>query len=202
MPDERGELRLRLVEHRPGWVKKLARGSALARYMVLNLHVQEVLLGIKELHGVTFGTPAHAAPRYAGNTAADADAARVEASLAVIDAFFRDLPAMTGLSPKSILFTVDGFRYPHTAETGRGTYFDLMRRTLLEKARGLGYEAIDLDEHFIPIHRRSGARFEFPDDAHWSGIGHGVAAQAVLASRFLSGQPPMPATILAPRPTH
>jgi hypothetical protein len=187
MPDARGELRLRLVEHRPGWIKEIARASALARYMALNLHVQETF-GIIELREFTFFTQAKAAPRYAGNTAADADAERLDVSRAVIDAFFRDLPVMTGLSPKSVLFTIDGFRYPQAAETGRGTYFDVMRRAFLEKARGLGYEAIDLDDHFIPIHQRSGERFEFPDDGHWSAIGHRVAAQAAQSSQLLAGR--------------
>jgi hypothetical protein len=154
-PDELGELRLRLVEHRPGWVKELARESALARYIVMNLKLHEVM------NVWIFSAPAKAAPRYAGNTDADANAARVNASRAVIDAFFRDLPGMTGLPPESVLFTLDGFRYPHAAQAGRGTYFDLMRRAFLEKARGLGYEVIDLDDRFIPSHLRSGERFEF-----------------------------------------
>jgi len=186
VPDARGELRLRLFEHHPGWLKDLARESALARYMVMNLHLQESMSAVGKLDAWLFSTPAKAAPRYAGNTEAAADPARVTASLAVIDAFFRDLPVMTGLPAQSVVFTLDGFRYPHAAETGRGTYFDLMRQAFLEKARTLGYEAIDLDRRFIPRHLQSGERFEFPDDAHWSGIGHGIAAEAVISSKGLA----------------
>ena len=186
VPDERGELRLRLFEHHPGWLKDLARKSALARYVVMNLHLQESMSVLGRLDAWLFSTPAKAAPRYAGNTDATADPVRVNASLAVIDAFFRDLPVMTGLPASSVLFILDGFRYPQAAEAGRGTYFDLMRRAFLERAHNLGYEATDLDEHFIPSHLRSGERFEFPDDAHWSGNGHRIAAEVVMSSRGLA----------------
>jgi hypothetical protein len=183
-PDERGELRLRLVDHRPGWGFEIARRSALARYVIVNLGVYSVIFNTKALGEFFFGKPANAQPRFAGNTDVAADATRVRDSLAAIDAFFRDLPGMTGLPPKSIMFTLDGFRYPDAAQLGRGTYFDLMRRSFLEKANSLGYEAIDLDERFIPRHLRTGEHFEFPDDNHWNGTGHGVAAEAVTSSQF------------------
>jgi len=187
-PDERGELRLRLFEHRPGWIKDLARQSALARYIVMNLNLQDVIAGINKME-VAFGTPANAAQRYAGNTDAARDPARVNASLAVIDAFFRDLPVMTNLPPQSVVFAVDGFRYPQAAEAGRGSYFDLMRSAFLKKALDLGYEAIDLDDRFISTHLRTGEHFEFPDDGHWNSVGHRIAAEAVASSQTLERAP-------------
>ena len=123
--------------------------------------------------------------RYAGNTAADAGAERLSRSLAALDAFFRDLPSYAGLPPSRILFVVDGLRYPDVAAASAGTYFDRMRRALLEKAASLGYAAIDLDPFFFEHHRRTGERPEFVRDAHWSSIGHGVAFNAVMASPFL-----------------
>jgi hypothetical protein len=34
--------------------------------------------------------------------------------------------------------------------------------------------------------RRTGARFDFSDDNHRNGLGHGVAAEAVLDSKLLA----------------
>jgi hypothetical protein len=185
VPDQRGELHLRLVEHHPGWLLEISRHSALARYLVMNVGLQQAIYASRSLAELIFGRPAQAAPRYAGNTDATADTERVRASLAVIDAFFRDLPVMTGLPPQSILFTLDGFRYPDAAEAARDSYFDLMRRAFRQKARGLSYEVIDLDEWFIPHYQRTRKHFEYLDDAHWNGIGHGVAAEAVSSSQLL-----------------
>ena len=126
-----------------------------------------------------------AAPQYAGNTDADANASRVRDSLAVINAFFRDLPQYTGLPPSRILFVVDGVRYPDGAAASSGTYFGIMRNDFLEKAISLNYDVIDLDPFFFEHYRRFAERFEFPQDGHWNSIGHGVAFNAVITSRFI-----------------
>jgi hypothetical protein len=78
----------------------------------------------------------------------------VSASLAAIDAALRDLPAIVGLPPDRVLFTLYGFRYPGDEANGRGTYFDLMRRILRTKAESFGYEVIDLDPASSAIMRR------------------------------------------------
>ena len=185
-PDAAGELQLRLSEYHPTALRELVLSSALARYLVFNLQVGPHLL---KLMTHPFGRPAMAAPeppRYAGNTDASADADRVRDSLAAVDAFFRDLPRYTGLPPSRILFVVDGMRYPAVAAAAKGTYFDLMRKALLEKASSLNYDAIDLDRFFFEQYRRSGERFEFPQDGHWSSIGHGVAFNAVMGSPFIA----------------
>jgi hypothetical protein len=177
-PDQAGVLRLRLTEHDPGGLIAIARHSALLRYLLINLRV---LHTIRQLHPIGI---ANAAPNYAGNTDASTDQKRVKDSLDALDAFFRDVPEVVGLPPDRILFTVDGFRYPTHVQPG--SFFDLMRRAFLEKAAAHGYEAIDLDTRFIPRHARTGERFDFSDDNHWSGLGHGVAAEAVLDSKLLA----------------
>ncbi|MEA2954511.1 MAG: hypothetical protein QOJ96_4031 [Alphaproteobacteria bacterium] len=185
-PDAAGKLTLRLTDYHPGWLIELGRSSALVRYVVVNLRLHEAIFHIKALGELIFGGPAHAQPRYAGNTEASIDAKRVSDSLAAIDAFFRDLPEVVGLSPENVLFTVDGFRYPESQRGGRGTYFDVMRSSFLEKARALGYEAIDLDPLFIARNRETGEAFELPDDNHWNSNGHRVAAEAAASSRLLT----------------
>ena len=186
-PDANGVLRLRLNPHQAGILISLARHSALARYVIINLGLQNSLLfALRPIGELIFGKPANAAPRYAGNTDASADEKRVRDSLAAIDAFLRDVPERIGLPPDRVLFTLDGFRYADAAQAGAGTYFDLMRRAFVEKAAALGYEVIDLDTRFIQRHARTGESFEFYDDNHWNAAGHEVAAQAVTESKLLA----------------
>ena len=184
--DANGALQLRLNPHQAGWLISLARHSALARYFIINLGIQNKIFSIRSLGELIFGKPAHAQPRYAGNTDASIDAKRVQDSLAAIDAFFRDVPERVGLPPDRVLFTLDGFRTADAAQAGQGTYFDLMRRAFTERATAKGYEVIDLDTRFIPRHARTRESFEFADDNHWNGAGHDVAAQAVLESKLLA----------------
>ncbi len=183
-----GTLKLELAEYQPGYLRQAAQHSALLRYLSYNLRTQEALqnLGIlgARLSGWFSGKPAPA-PVYAGNTAAEAGEARVNASLAAIDAFLNDLPAMTGLPADQIAFTLDGFRYPEAAASGAGTYFDRMRREFAARAGAKGYEVIDLDPLFHARYRQNRQFFEFPRDGHWNAAGHGVAADAVLKSRLV-----------------
>ena len=185
-PDANGVLQLKLNPYQAGALISLARHSALARYFIINLGIQNRLFSIRWLAEMIFGGPAKAQPRYAGNTDASTNEKRVRDSLAAIDAFFHDVPGRVGLPPDRVLFTLDGFRYAEAAQAGAGTYFDLMRRAFLAKAAALGYEAIDLDTRFIPRHARTGESFEFQDDNHWNAAGHEVAFEAVLESKLLA----------------
>jgi hypothetical protein len=177
-PDQAGVLRLRLTGHEPGGLVSIARHSALLRYLLINLRVLHTIRHLRLIGA------ANAAPNFAGNTDASTDPKRVKDSYDALDAFFRDVPERVGLPPERVLFTLDGFRY--ASDVQPGSYFDLMRRAFMEKAAAHGYEVIDLDTLFIPRHARTGERFDYFDDNHWNGVGHGVAAEAVLASRMLA----------------
>jgi hypothetical protein len=186
-PDSDGVLRLKLNPHHPGTLISLARHSALARYLIINLGIQNSLLfAVRPIGEFFFGTPAKAEPRYAGNTDAAADQKRVTDSLAAIDAFFRDVPERVGLPPDRVAFTLDGFRYADDAQALAGSYFDLMRRAFMQKGAALGYEVIDLDTRFIPRHAKTGERFGFENDNHWNAAGHEVAFEAVMGSKLLA----------------
>ena len=180
VPDFDGRLRLELAEYRPGWMRRIVSNSAVARYVFFNLQFPNVWRELKS----KFGSPAIAGPRFAGNTAAEADTARMAISLAVIDAWFRDLPDIVGLPPDRILFTLDGFRYPQGVPKG-DTYFGKMRQAFIAKAQSLQYGVIDLDQWFFADYEKRRERFEYPMDGHWNGFGHEVAARAVLTSDLL-----------------
>ena len=183
VPDADGEPQLRLFEYRPVSIRNAVLMSALARYLVFNMQ-----LGLRwlELKSLLFGGPAMAPSRAGGSIAADAEEKRVRDSIAVVDAFLRDLPEHSGLPPSRILFVVEGFRYADSAAAAAGTYLDRVRRALLEKAVSFGYDAIDLDPPFFEHHRRTGERVEFPRDGHWTAAYHGVTFDAVMASRFMA----------------
>src|SRR5262245_33704937 len=183
-PDGDGRLRLQLAPYRPGWMRPFVYNGALARYLLFNLQLQSVWREFKLL-------PFRSPTVYAGNTSAEADVTRVNVSLAVIDAFFRDLPDFVGLPTDHILFTLDGFRYPEMVPNG-DTFFNKMRQAFIAKAQSLRYNVIDLDRWFFADYAKRQARFEYPTDGHWNGIGHEVAAQAVLAEflRSLDGKHP------------
>jgi len=178
-PDANGVLQLRLNPREPGAWLTLARHSALARYLILNLHAMPLLANLISGSAPKVG-------RYYVGTDQSADAQRVRDSLAAIDAILRDIPQRVGLPADKILFTLDGFRYADAAREAHGSYFDLMRRAFMAKAAAKGYEVIDLDTRFIPRNAQSGAHFEFDEDYHWNAAGHAVAFEAVLASKLLA----------------
>ncbi len=185
--DEDGSLRLRLSEYNPSFWRIVALQSALARYLAFHLRVRESWARLKR--AVTgFLDPAgeRNAPRYVGNTLAATNARRRKDSIAVVDAFFRDLPQRSGLRPERILIVLDGLRssiYHREKEAAeRTSFFAKMRDYVMEKAARHGYPVIDLHEVFKADYRWNGRRFEFDFDAHWSGYGHGVAARAIMAS--------------------
>lgn len=183
-PRTDGQLHMQLLELRRGFARSLLAHSFFGRYLFINLHLKEYT-NLRRIHGRTGGEQV----RFAGFTSADANPSRIGDSLAVMDAFFRDLPDYAGLPPDRIAFTTDGFRYPNAAEDGKGTYFDQMRNAFQQRARSRGYEVLDLDRWFFADFRQFGERFEYPHDGHWNDRGHAIAARAILASRLLARTP-------------
>jgi hypothetical protein len=181
-PSRDGNLSLQLVEYRPTALSVLVGRSALLRYLLFNLHALYPAQLMNLLHG---RRDRKETMPYAGFTNADASPQRVAAAKAAVDAALRDIGAI-GLPPECIALTVDGSRYPAQSEQNRGTFFEVMRRYLLERATAAGYEAIDLDRFFLPRYAKTGERFEFPNDGHWNANGHRVAAEALSASRLLN----------------
>ncbi|MEH2556312.1 hypothetical protein V1286_003841 [Bradyrhizobium algeriense] len=182
-PETSEQLRLQLLEFHVGAIRSVLKMSALARYLFLNLQIKETLSNAQWLRAfVVIDSPTKV---YAGNTDASPDPARIEASIAAINAFFRDLPKYTGLQPDRITFTMDGFRYPDAANAGKGSYFDVMRTVFRKTAETLGYEVIDMDPLFFADFQLHGGRFEYPRDAHWNPTAHALVAKAILSSRLI-----------------
>jgi hypothetical protein len=177
-PGADGDLHLQLVEFHPGAMTALVRHSALLRYLALNLGV------VYKFDAIMNWFRPHDRSN-AGGALANSFPPRVAASKAAVDAFLRDLGQL-GLRAQCIAFTVDGFRYPDRVKSDAGTFIDIMRRYLIERASAHGYEAIDLDPLFLARYQETAERFEFPNDSHWNANGHRVAADALRSSRLLN----------------
>lgn len=179
--DGAGGLVLERTDFAPvAWRGWLAR-SALVRYLWLNLQLPDRLAALRRLG---------AAQDFAGFTPAQVPEALVRDSTAAIDAFLAELPLRTGLAPEKIAFLVDGFRYPEAARDQAGSYFATMRNAFLQRARQAGFVAIDMDPPFFAAFAATGQRFDFPNDGHWSGAGHEIAAKVLIKNGF-------PARVLA-----
>jgi hypothetical protein len=178
-----GELILRRVDYRRGYLRWWVERSALLRYMLFNMQVVEHLKPY--LKGWPFVRAAQAEV-YVGNTNAEADAVKLARSKAAVDQFLRDMVSFSGWPPDKVVFVVDGIRYPTDNPVVLTSYFVQMRTYFITEARKVGFEAIDMDEKFFPRVRAGPVRFDFPTDAHWNGLGHGLAAEAVAASDVFS----------------
>ena len=176
--DAAGHLDLVRIDFQPTLIGRLARQSALFRYVVANLRLNR-----QSLDNLLRSDEDVAEQRYVGNTPADFDASRLADSIGVIDRFFVELPRQTGLTSNRIAFVLDGMR-PHLYDktslgAAQGSYFDLMRKYFAGAALNNGYEVIDLQPVFIREHASSGVRFEFSDDGHWNESGHALVAEEI-----------------------
>jgi hypothetical protein len=179
-----GALRLQRVDYEPSLFRITARKSAFARYLLFNLQAQEHL-GALASDVMTLVRPARA-ETFVGNTSATANADRIRWSRAAVLAFFRDLAEYAGWPAGSVLFVVDGVRYPSDDPAVAASYFAQMREFFIAEARRAGYEAIDMDPGFFTRFRQTGEHFEYPTDRHWNDHAHRLAAEAALRSETLS----------------
>jgi len=171
-----GELELRRFDYEPTFLRRLARQSAMFRYLSWNMHIEGFFYNLR-----------HHDEQFVGNVASGKSEQVVAESKKAVDAFFRDLPAKAGLPPGKILFTLDGMR-PDLYDAARlaraeNSYFARMRRYFREQAGAKGYEVVDLQAAFATDFAAHRQRFEYPNDNHWNAAAHGVVADAVKKSR-------------------
>ena len=175
-----GDKQLRLVPYDPNsLLRQLARYSALARYLLINLRLDRAL-GLANLIGAAAATRGAQAADPAPQTP------RLAAAKGVIPLFFRDLSRLTGLSTERVLFVMDGFRYPQRAAAMEGGFDDQLRHDFVAASQANSYETVDLDPIFFARYRADRTDFEIAGDAHWNGEGHAVAAAGVMSSRLIA----------------
>ena len=182
-----GDLVLRVVPYRRGWVSRIAAGSALFYYLVNHLHALELMGNLrallKHLQVIVQTDGKNGAPEYVGNTAAKATKRRLQLSKRAVDKFLEMLPSESGLPPSRILIVVDAIRgsiyYPERAVANDKSYFAEMRRYLMERGRMRGIAIVDLQGPMTEAFLRDGRKFEWQFDSHWNAHGHEVVAEAV-----------------------
>jgi hypothetical protein len=164
--------------------KKIARKSALLRYLILNLHISQFPDRVKE-----FFSAQGASEPYSVNTLHRLDPTRVAYGKRAVEAFFDKLPSSSGLEPQHILFVIDGMRdaiYRRAdPESMRETYAGVMCGYFISAAQVRGYEVIDMRPLFAQHFSAHGRRFDYPTDSHWNELGHEVVFDAVIESDFL-----------------
>jgi hypothetical protein len=171
---------IRLDQH-VGVAKRIARGSALMRYLYLNLGVAAAPQRIWQRLQARRDEEA-----WVGNVQSDADPERLRTSKRAVDEFLTAIPSDSGLERDEILFLVDGLRPqlydPEHRALASESFAAQLTAYFIEKARAEGFEAADLEARFIDHYASRGERFEFEDDAHWNPLGHEQAAAAILES--------------------
>lgn len=120
---------------------------------------------------------------------ATAHADLVATSRRAVDAFLRMLPERSGLPPSRIAFVLDGIR-PYRYAAGwehrwDGSYHDIMRHHLTDRAVAGGYEVIDMQPVFVDHYRSHRQPFNWLRDLHWNPLGHELCAGQVARSRTL-----------------
>jgi len=175
--------RLELVrkDYQPTLIKRLARQSALIRYLVLNMQ-----LNWRPIENIFDNSTRPAEEKFVGNTRADFNEEYISDSKRVVDRFFEELLLQTGLGNDKILFVIDGMR-PHlynlpSLMKANGSYFDLMRKYFIKFALSKRYEVIDMQPIFIKGHESEKIRFEFETDNHWNEAGHALVAEKIKAT--------------------
>ena len=180
--DREGRFVLERIDFAPTLPYRLARRSALVRYLMHNLELAGPGPLTEVRHWFGWYQTRHR-PEYAED--------RVIADMKrAVDAFFELLPEYSGLGRERIVFVVDGMRPAlyddeHLA-AARGSDGDVMRRYFLANADRRGYETLDLQPRFIAHYRRHRQRFEWPQDRHWNALGHERCFDAVRSSKLLS----------------
>lgn len=168
-------LELRKVDYEPSLTIRLARKSALLRYMHINAHVN-----LRRLLNPTY--------RYVDETTPGVvPEKRVLDSKKVVDEFFLQLPVRSNLTPEDILFVVDGQRLViYDGREPGGGLFGIMREYFITKAVEEGYEVIDMQPIFLKQYKENGVKFNFEQDYHWNALGHRLVAEEIAASALFS----------------
>ncbi|MFH1737555.1 MAG: hypothetical protein ABIH23_01015 [bacterium] len=172
---------LRRVDYTPSFRGKILRSSALGIYLFANLQAPS------RLNRLSFKRQKQ---QFVGNVKAKVSEQRLTDSKKAGVFFLDVLPQYTGVEPSQVVFVLDGIRpplyNPEELKKVEDSYWGQMRNFFVQEATSRGYEVIDMQPVFIESHENTGARFESPEDCHWNGTGHGVAAEAVRKSKVFA----------------
>lgn len=119
---------------------------------------------------------------YVGNAKRTYSPEKLQQSKKAVDTFLSDLPSAAKLPAASIVITVDAERpliYTAAGRQDLSSFFSVMRRYLIERAKSQGFIVVDLRPAMIRQFNADGGHFEFPDDNHWNAAGHRLMAKSL-----------------------
>lgn len=169
-------LSLERVDYRVGSFRPFIQKSALLRYLVLNLKIQQFpglfarLFRKKEKNEI-----------FENNVRKTASSEKLIDSKKAVLFFLNNVGSHTGLPNEKILFVVDGLRqqiYTGASEVSQ-SYAAQMFRFFISQARKMDFPVIDMQDIFAKDYKVQQKNFEFKVDAHWNGYGHQKVAEAI-----------------------
>lgn len=152
--------------------RSLARKSAFLRYLVFNLNLNWRVV-LKKIGLNDEGLRADI--QYAGNTERVKSEIINKDSLKVIDHFFEEIFYL-GLHEK-ITIVLDADRQDIYLNNNSSSYFRDMREYVIKNAISKKINIIDMEPIFKNHFNKNNQIFEFPTDAHWNEIAHGLVAK-------------------------
>jgi hypothetical protein len=171
---------MKRVDYDLSGVKALLRHSAVLRYVMQNIEAGQRLDQL--LRGFQNKTPK--------TESAEALEKRLADSKRVIDIFFEQLPARTGLAPERVVFVVDPLRRaidsPDAWAEAQKGFYGRIPQYFAEQARARGYEVIDLRPAFVQSTKLGRIIEVAPTDSHWSAIGHQLVAEELARSKVFN----------------
>jgi hypothetical protein len=172
-------------DYSPSLVKRVARHSALCRYLFVNLGFHPA--------GLLAAMGGNDSTSFVGNTRARIGPERHAASLGAIDEFFRQLPKRTGLDTARILIVLDGMRLSlysaPTLTAAQDSYFSRMRRAVTDRVQHR-HRSRRHAVGFRPTFRRARPALEYEIDGHWNALGHRLVAEAISRSNVVTREFP------------
>jgi hypothetical protein len=167
---------VRRVDYEPTVIRRLARYSALAMYLITNVKIESVLKWDLQYLGAQN-------KRWAANIERDALEHEYDDYRWAVRAFLNALPEATGLPPGRVMIAMDGVReaiYDPIEKTQlTETVWGKMRSYMAQQAELRGFLVLDMHPVFEKAYLLDGRRFEFPTDTHWNGQGHKLLAETV-----------------------
>ncbi len=164
------------------WLRRVARNSALIRYLVVNWDLPARIRILKDL---MLGD----LRRYEANVDVTAEPWQDESALEISVALVADRLAVSLAECRCpLLLVVDGNRtaiYEGNDPTKSKTY--LVNRMMRKLAQASGSPLLDLTEVYERLWQDQRRRFESRADYHWNEYGHSVVARAILTKLLEEG---------------
>ena len=116
--------------------------------------------------------------QYAGNTERFKSAKVTSMSKGAIKAFFQELSKMDMLDKVTII--IDADREDIYKDTFSYSYFNEMRKFMIDEALSFGVNYLDMDLIFRNDYKANNKRFEFSTDEHWNEYTHKILSKILL----------------------